>query len=344
MGDMRGVNRAHDQVVAAKDKEIGEMREYIKHLKENNDKLSAELSRYQRTKPKEIKENLEEMQRTAIMNPMATEIDVGDGDCTKRKHQFISLNGKGALVTSASSGIGLAICLRLAECGCNVAIVARRREKLLELKSKIESVYEGVQVHVIEMDISKATEREVLGLPGKIPFVCDILVNNAGLAIGVETVDRNSIESAKTVIDTNVLGVVMFTRAFGEGMRERNDGHIVNISSIAGHEAYIGGSIYCATKHAVDAFTKSARHDFRNSRVRVSSVSPGAVRTNFTMTRFNGDADAEAKLYEGFDPMIAEDVADQVIYCLSRPMRTQVCDVISLANAQSSAREIYRGD
>ena len=277
--------------------------------------------------------------RPALTNPMATNLRT-----TGERHQFCSLQGRGALVTGASGGIGLAIVERLAECGVNVCIVARRVEKLNELKEKLETEYPDVTIFPLQLDVSKTSEEEMLKIPEKVPFQVDILVNNAGLALGTEAVDTNSISDAMTVVNTNIMGVVAFTRAFASGMRERDRGHIVNISSIAGHEAYIGGSIYCATKHAVDAFTRSARHDLRNSKVRVSSVSPGAVRTDFTMTRFKGDVDAEAALYRGFDPMIAEDVADQVIYALSRPMRTQVCDIISLANAQSAARDIHRGD
>jgi NADP-dependent 3-hydroxy acid dehydrogenase YdfG len=277
--------------------------------------------------------------RPALTNPMATNVLT-----TGERHQFCSLQGRGALVTGASGGIGLAIVERLAECGVNVCIVARRVEKLNELKEKLETEYPDVTIFPLQLDVSKTSEEEMLKIPEKVPFQVDILVNNAGLALGTEAVDTNSISDAMTVVNTNIMGVVAFTRAFASGMRERDRGHIVNISSIAGHEAYIGGSIYCATKHAVDAFTRSARHDLRNSKVRVSSVSPGAVRTDFTMTRFKGDVDAEAALYRGFDPMIAEDVADQVIYALSRPMRTQVCDIISLANAQSAARDIHRGD
>jgi len=277
--------------------------------------------------------------RPALTNPMATNLRT-----TGERHQFCSLQGRGALVTGASGGIGLAIVERLAECGVNVCIVARRVEKLNELKEKLETEYPDVTIFPLQLDVSKTSEEEMLKIPEKVPFQVDILVNNAGLALGTEAVDTNSISDAITVVNTNIMGVVAFTRAFASGMRERDRGHIVNISSIAGHEAYIGGSIYCATKHAVDAFTRSARHDLRNSKVRVSSVSPGAVRTDFTMTRFKGDVDAEAALYRGFDPMIAEDVADQVIYALSRPMRTQVCDIISLANAQSAARDIHRGD
>ena len=277
--------------------------------------------------------------RPALTNPMATNLRT-----TGERHQFCSLQGQGALVTGASGGIGLAIVERLAECGVNVCIVARRVEKLNELKEKLETEYPDVTIFPLQLDVSKTSEEEMLKIPEKVPFQVDILVNNAGLALGTEAVDTNSISDAMTVVNTNIMGVVAFTRAFASGMRERDRGHIVNISSIAGHEAYIGGSIYCATKHAVDAFTRSARHDLRNSKVRVSSVSPGAVRTDFTMTRFKGDVDAEAALYRGFDPMIAEDVADQVIYALSRPMRTQVCDIISLANAQSAARDIHRGD
>jgi len=161
-------------------------------------------------------------------------------------------------------------------------LIARRAERLESIKSEISKEY-GVDIHTVALDVRDTNA--IAALPSSLPpAFChvDILVNNAGLALGVDTVDELSIEDARTMLESNILGVVAFTRAFSPSMRARNKGHIVNMSSIAAHESYSGGSIYCATKHAVHALTVSARHEFVGTNIRVTSISPGAVKTEFS--------------------------------------------------------------
>jgi 3-hydroxy acid dehydrogenase/malonic semialdehyde reductase len=169
----------------------------------------------------------------------------------------------------------------------------------------------------------------------------DILVNNAGLALGVSGVAENDMEHVRQMMDTNVMAVIAFSRAFIPGMRSRGRGHLINIGSIAGHEVYSGGSVYCATKHAVDAFTTAARHDLLGTPIRVTAISPGLVNTEFSTIRF-GDKSAADKLYTDIVPLVASDIADNVIYAATRPRHVQVADMVVLATNQSAAKSVAR--
>merc|ERR1712060_859606 len=168
----------------------------------------------------------------------------------------------------------------------------------------------------------------------------DILVNNAGLALGVASADENDLGDIQTMLNTNVMGVMALVRAFAPGMRKRGAGHIVNVSSVAGHECYQGGSIYCATKHAVNAFTIASRHDLAGTPIRITAISPGMVNTEFSTTRFGGDAEKAKKVYEGILPLVAEDVADQIVFATTRPRHVQIADIISYATNQGHAKYV----
>jgi NADP-dependent 3-hydroxy acid dehydrogenase YdfG len=247
------------------------------------------------------------------------------------------------LITGATAGIGAATAWRFAELGCRLAIAGRRTERLEALKTELLEKFPSLPAPiVVTLDVSSAAEIEKLpavlseaGMPA-----LDILVNNAGLALGVSSADENNMQDAATVINTNVLGVMALVSAFAPGMRERGQGHIVNVSSVAGHEAYAGGSVYCASKHAVNAFTICARHDLAGTPIRVTAISPGMVSTDFSKVRFGGDDAKAGKVYEGILPMVADDVADQIIYATTRPRHVQIADIISYCTNQGHAKYV----
>lgn len=220
--------------------------------------------------------------------------------------------------------------------------MARRKERLDNLASQLQFTYH-VAVHTISLDVRNIAEVDLL--PGQLPpefGEVDILVNNAGLALGTASIQDNNLDDAITMLETNVTSVIAFTKAFVQGMIERNRGHIVNISSVAGTESYAGGSVYCATKHALAAFTTAARHDLVGTNIRVTSISPGAVQTEFSVVRFKGDQDKADAVYRGFKPMTAEDIADNVLYACTRPEHVQVADILVYATHQCSAKGIAR--
>lgn len=253
-----------------------------------------------------------------------------------------SIQGQTAVVTGASAGIGEACALRLAEAGCKLVLLARREERLILLRDEIQAKYK-VPVHIQTLDVRDIDK--VLELPSTLPSEfseVDILVNNAGLALGTASVENNDLDDAFTMIDTNVKAVIAMTKVFVKGMIERNRGHIINIGSVAGKEAYGGGSVYCASKFAVDAFTTAARHDVVGKNIRVTSISPGAVKTEFSIVRFKGDESKADAVYEGMHPLLAADIADNVMYACTRPAHVQIADILVYATYQSSAKTIAR--
>lgn len=167
-------------------------------------------------------------------------------------------------------------------------------------------------------------------------------MNNAGLALGVAPVHENSLEDARVMFETNVMAVIALCRVFTPAMVERNKGHIVMISSIAAHESYAGGSMYCASKHALDGFTVGVRHDLVGTKIRVTAISPGAVKTEFGVVRFKGDVAKADAVYQGFTPLSGDDIADNVIYACTRPLHVQIAEVVVFANHQSSAKGLAR--
>lgn len=254
-----------------------------------------------------------------------------------------SIADKVVLITGASSGIGEACAYRFAEARCKLILVARRADRLKALKTKLEECY-GSSVFTVTLDVQFVDQ--IVNLPAKLPqeySQVDILVNNAGLALGIASITEIDLEDMQTMLQTNVAGVAAFTRVFAPGMVARNQGHIVNISSVAGHESYSGGSVYCATKHAVDALTTATRHDVvASSNVRVSAISPGAVQTEFSNVRFGGDAAKADAVYAGIVPLNAADCADNVLHAVTRPVHVQIGEIIIWATLQASAKGLAR--
>lgn len=242
----------------------------------------------------------------------------------------------------ASAGIGEACAWRLAELGCKLVLVARRGDRLHAIAGALKEEY-GTHVHPVILDVRDIDS--LLKMPGNLPKdyqYIDILVNNAGLALGIDGVDEVNMEDASTMLDTNVRSVIALTQVVSANMKKRNSGHIINISSVAAHEAYKGGAVYCATKHAVDALTVAARHDFVDTDIRVTAISPGAVKTEFSIVRYKCDEKRADATYEGINPLTAADIADNVAYAATRPPHVQVTEINVLATYQCSAKGLAR--
>jgi serine 3-dehydrogenase len=254
----------------------------------------------------------------------------------------MDLEGRTVLVTGASSGIGAACAAAFAAAGCRLLLVARRRDRLDRLTGRLRDGH-GTEVLTETLDVRyrEAVEAWVEGLAESWRAV-DILVNNAGLARGLAPLHEGDIADWEEMIDTNIKGLLYVTRAVLPGMVARGRGHVINIGSIAGHEVYPGGNVYCATKHAVAALNRALAIDTLGTGVRVSSVDPGMVETEFSLVRFHGDASRAEGVYRGIEALRAEDVADAVLYCASRPAHANVRELILMPSAQAAAVHTHR--
>jgi len=247
-----------------------------------------------------------------------------------------------ALITGATSGIGEATALILAQNNFDLILTGRRSERLIKLKEKILDENQ-CKVEILCFDIrdKKETEAAFESLPGEMKNI-DVLVNNAGLAAGLDPIHEGKEDDWERMIDTNVKGLLYITRLVSPIMVKRNSGHIINISSIAGKEAYALGNVYCATKHAVQSLTQGMRIDLVKHGIKVSSVAPGAVETEFSVVRFNGDEEKADNVYKGFTPLYAEDIAETILFMVSRPAHVNIDDVLIMPTAQAFSREIHR--
>ncbi len=254
----------------------------------------------------------------------------------------VELSGKRVLVTGASSGIGRECARAFAERGCRLLLVARRSDRLDALAGDLQQRF-GVETLTSSLDVRdrSAVEGWFGGLPESWREI-DILVNNAGLSRGIEPLQRGDIGDWEEMIDTNVKGLLYVTRAVLPGMVERGSGHIINIGSIAGHEVYPGGNVYCATKHAVTALNRGLAIDTLGTGVRVSSVDPGMVETEFSVIRFHGDQQRANGVYAGLDPLTPSDVAEAVLFCATRPPHANVREMILMPSAQAAAVHAHR--
>lgn len=253
-----------------------------------------------------------------------------------------SLKDKVVFITGASSGIGEASAVAFAKKGANLLLAARRLAKLRKLGLELKSKY-GVDCKLLELDVRKKNDvtKATSSLTGKWKQV-DILVNNAGLSRGLHKLHEGNIQDWEEMIDTNVKGLLYISRAVIPQMAARNKGHIINIGSIAGHEVYPKGNVYCSTKHAVDALTKGMRLDLVDTKVRVTTIDPGLVETEFSIVRFRGDEKKAKAVYTGIEPLTAHDVADAVVYAAMRPENVVVAEMILLANNQGSSAVVHR--
>jgi len=244
-------------------------------------------------------------------------------------------------ITGASSGIGKACAEQFAMLGVNLVITARRIDRLKKVANELSSQY-GIKCVPIQLDVQSHEQVEAVFKKLEMDKIeVDILVNNAGLALSSDKIQDGKISNWDTMIDTNIKGLLYVTRAALPFMLKKNHGHIINIGSVAGHGCYVSGNVYCATKYAVRAISKSLRIDLFGTAIRVSEVDPGAVETEFSEVRWN-DKDKAKKLYQGFNPLVAEDIADAVIYCATRPLHVNVAELVVFPQAQASITDIYR--
>ncbi|PAU95545.1 NAD(P)-dependent oxidoreductase [Aliifodinibius salipaludis] len=249
------------------------------------------------------------------------------------------IEGKWTLITGATAGIGKAIAKIFAESGSNLVINGRRENRLQELKRQLEK-HHDIKVALAPFDVrDREAAKQFLD---SFSEPIDILVNNAGLAKGVDAVFDAEYDDWDTMVDTNIKGVLNMTRLISPQMKERNRGHIINVGSIAGHESYPGGSVYCASKHAVKGFTEATKKDLHGTDVRVSMVSPGLVETEFSEVRFKGDKDRAEEVYEDIKPLVAEDIAEIVHFMANRPSHVNIMDTVVFPVAQSSSTMVHR--
>lgn len=248
---------------------------------------------------------------------------------------------KTVFITGASSGIGKACAEHFAGLGVNLIITARRMDRLKKIANELSSQYE-VKCIPIQLDVQSNEQVEAVFRKLETnKMEVDILVNNAGLALTSDKIQDGKINNWDTMINTNIKGLLYVTKAALPFMLKKNHGHIINIGSVAGHGCYPSGNVYCATKHAVRAISKSLRMDLLGTAIRVSEVDPGAVETEFSEVRWN-DKDKAKKLYQGFNPLVADDIADAVIYCATRPLHVNVAELVIFPQAQASLTDIYR--
>ncbi|MDB5249299.1 MAG: family NAD(P)-dependent oxidoreductase [Segetibacter sp.] len=246
------------------------------------------------------------------------------------------------LITGATSGFGKAIAEKFASNHWNCIITGRRADRLHAFADELREKY-SVRILSLVFNVQHKEEvrQNLYDLPAEWKDI-DILVNNAGLALGRDTFEKGSIDDWDTMIDTNVKGLLYVTKAVVPYMTSKKQGHIINIGSVAGKEVYEKGNVYCATKFAVDAISKSLRIDLLPYKIKVTAIHPGSADTEFSLVRFNGDGDKAKRAYEGYTPLHARDIADITWYCSTLPPHVCINELIVTCTAQGSAVNFYR--
>lgn len=245
-------------------------------------------------------------------------------------------------ITGATAGIGQATARCLAKEGHRLILTGRRELSLTNFAKELSKEY-GIDCLALSFDVRSRDEvkKAIDSLPSEWNKI-DVLINNAGLAAGLSQVHDANLDDWDQMIDTNIKGLLYMTRLVSPGMVNRGEGHIINIGSIAGKEVYPNASVYCATKHAVDALSKGMRQDLLQYGIKVTAVHPGAVETEFALVRFKGDEERARKVYEGFEPLHAEDIAETILFALSRPPHVNIDDILIMPSAQANATLIRR--
>lgn len=244
---------------------------------------------------------------------------------------------KTVLISGATAGIGEACAIEFAKKGYQLVLTGRRLDRLKYLQEQLSKNYQ-VESYILSFDIREQSEvvSAIASIPDKFKNI-DVLVNNAGLAAGVNPIDNGNIQDWEQMIDTNVKGLLYLTKEIIPILKEKKSGHIINIGSIAGKMTYPNGNVYCATKSAVQALTEGMRIDLIHYGIKVSQVAPGAVETEFSLVRLKGDANAAKKVYEGYQPLKAEDIAGVVTYIADLPPHMNINDVLVMPTAQANA-------
>jgi len=245
-----------------------------------------------------------------------------------------------ALITGASSGIGKATAIKFAQAGYDLILCGRREERLIELKHQL-SKQVTVETLVFDVRYNAEVNNAINSLPEKWKAI-DVLVNNAGNAHGHAPIDKGEIADWDAMLDGNVKGLLYISKAVIPQMVDRKTGHIINLSSIAGKQTYENGAVYCASKKAVEAISEGMRLDLTKHGIKITNVAPGAVSTEFSEVRFKGDLKKANSIYEGYEPLLAEDIADVILYAASAPNRVTIADVTVYAKAQSAPTTIHK--
>lgn len=247
-----------------------------------------------------------------------------------------------ALITGSTSGIGEAVSERFAKEGYDLILTGRRADRLSIQKQHLQKSYNH---RVLDLNFDVRSQSEVEKYLGNLPDEwknISVLINNAGLAVGLSPLQECMVEDWERMIDTNVKGMLYVSRIIAKLMISNQNGHIINIGSIAGKQVYPNGAVYCASKHAVDAISQGLRLDLITHGIRVTQICPGAVETEFSFVRFKGDQNRADAVYKGFQPLSAEDIADTVFYCANLPKHVCINDLIIMPTAQASATVFHK--
>ncbi|HUX60751.1 MAG TPA: SDR family NAD(P)-dependent oxidoreductase [Ignavibacteriaceae bacterium] len=253
-----------------------------------------------------------------------------------------ALQGKTIFITGASSGIGKACAEAFAKEGSHLILAARRADRLLDISKDLANRY-GAKTKTYQLDVRNQAEvkNTVSSFLDDFKKI-DILINNAGLAKGFSKIYEGNILHWEEMIDTNIKGLLYVTREILPLMIENGSGHVINIGSTAGHDVYQNGNVYCATKFAVNALTQSIRIDVLDKNIKVSTVDPGMVETEFSLVRYSGDNEKAKNTYKGVKPLTAEDVASAVLFCASQPEHVNINEIIITPSIQASSNHIFR--
>jgi len=246
------------------------------------------------------------------------------------------------LITGATAGFGEATAEIFAQNGWNLIITGRRQERLTALKNRLQEIQNDIITLCFDVRDEGAVNSAIDGLSDEVKSNLAILVNNAGLAVGRGPIDSGLTDDWNRMIDTNIKGLLYVTRAVAPILKQNGAGHIVNLGSIAGKEVYQGGNVYCGTKHAVDALSRSMRMDLVHDNIKVTNIAPGAAETEFSMVRFKGDENIATAVYQGFDPLVAADIADAIHYVCTRPAHVTINDLVIMPTAQASSTVFHR--